>query len=171
MKTILLSLLLCGSLAVFAAEYVTLRQPLDSADSPVLEVSTNRTAKLIYYWQDNGSLLRLIFPESGLFSISSREILVNPPLMLKGPAKFQIQGGGASPGRVGAFATFEVITDTPTAGLVTPSTAVVIPEDAAGPVQIILESSADLVTWTSANPGLYGASTSKRFFRVRAQRQ
>ncbi len=49
-----------------------------------------------------------------------------------------------------------------------PSNAVVIPADAAGGVQIILESSTDMVTWTAATPGTYGSSTQKRFFRVRA---
>ena len=52
-----------------------------------------------------------------------------------------------------------------------PTSAVVIPTDATGPVKIILESSTDLVTWTEANPGSYGASTTKRFFRVRAVNQ
>ena len=50
----------------------------------------------------------------------------------------------------------------------TPSNTVVIPSDAAGPVEIILESSVDLVNWTRAEPGEYGASTEKRFFRLRA---
>ena len=49
-----------------------------------------------------------------------------------------------------------------------PSSAVVIPSDSSGPVQIILESSEDMVNWNSANPGTYGASTNERFFRVRA---
>ena len=53
----------------------------------------------------------------------------------------------------------------------TPASAVVIPTDATGPVKIILESSTDLVTWTEANPGTYGASTTKRFYRVRAVNQ
>lgn len=48
------------------------------------------------------------------------------------------------------------------------SSAVVIPEDAAGPVTIVMESSTDLVTWVAANPGNYGATTPRRFFRVRA---
>ena len=52
-----------------------------------------------------------------------------------------------------------------------PTSAVVIPTDATGPVNVILESSTDLVTWTAANPGTYGASTTKRFFRVRAVNQ
>ena len=49
-----------------------------------------------------------------------------------------------------------------------PSNAVVIPTDSSGPVQIILESSEDMVNWNSANPGTYGASTNERFFRIRA---
>jgi hypothetical protein len=56
-------------------------------------------------------------------------------------------------------------------GTTVPSTAVVIPSDASGPVQIILESSTDLITWTAATPGSYGSSTAKRFFRVRAVAQ
>jgi hypothetical protein len=48
------------------------------------------------------------------------------------------------------------------------SNAVVIPEDASGPVEIIMESSTDLINWTMANPGNYGSSTEKRFFRLRA---
>ncbi len=49
-----------------------------------------------------------------------------------------------------------------------PSNTVVIPTDASGPVEIIMESSKDLVNWTRAEPGTYGADTPKRFFRVRA---
>lgn len=48
------------------------------------------------------------------------------------------------------------------------SSSVVIPEDASGPVNIVIESSTDLVTWVAANPGSYGATTTRRFFRVRA---
>jgi hypothetical protein len=53
----------------------------------------------------------------------------------------------------------------------TPTSAVVIPTDATGQVKIVLESSTDLVNWTEANPGNYGASAYKRFFRVRAVNQ
>lgn len=60
---------------------------------------------------------------------------------------------------------------TPTANTMMPANAVVIPTDANGPVQIILESSGDLVNWTSALPGTYGNTYSNRFFRVRALAQ
>lgn len=50
-----------------------------------------------------------------------------------------------------------------------PADAIVIPTATTGNVQIILESSPDLVNWTAANPGIYGASSAaNRFFRVRA---
>jgi hypothetical protein len=50
-----------------------------------------------------------------------------------------------------------------------PADAIVIPASATGNVQIILESSPDLVNWTAAEPGIYGPSAStNRFFRVRA---
>lgn len=49
-----------------------------------------------------------------------------------------------------------------------PVNTVVIPTDATGPVQIVLESSSDLVNWTSSMPGTYGSTYTNRFFRVRA---
>ena len=47
------------------------------------------------------------------------------------------------------------------------SQAVVIPENASAPVDIIYESSTDLTNWTAAVAGTYAPSASKRFFRVR----
>ena len=73
----------------------------------------------------------------------------------------------------GCLLTYKM-TDNPTSSTaVSPivGTAVVIPSDAAGPVQIILESSTDLVNWVTATTGSYGASTQRRFFRVRAVAQ
>ena len=52
----------------------------------------------------------------------------------------------------------------------TPSSSVVVPSDSGGPVTIILESSVDLISWTTALPGAYGTTTTNRFFRVRASR-
>ena len=66
------------------------------------------------------------------------------------------------------YATFQIADNQPQ---FSPSTAVVIPADATGPVDIVLESSADLVNWIGALPGTYGSSTTNRFFRVRAVRR
>ncbi len=74
-------------------------------------------------------------------------------------------------GGIPAWATFQITTPT-TATVVSnyiPADAIVIPASATGNVQIILESSPDLVNWTAANPGTYGASAgTNRFFGVRA---
>ena len=75
-----------------------------------------------------------------------------------------------------SFATYTIltpITNSPTVvSNYIPADAVVIPASATGNVQIILESSPDLVNWTAANPGIYGASAAtNRFFRVRAVAQ
>lgn len=67
-----------------------------------------------------------------------------------------------------AIATVNVVRSVPTSQL---ASTVVIPDDGGGPVQIILESSTDLITWTAANPGTYGTTSQKRFFRLRAVRQ
>ena len=48
------------------------------------------------------------------------------------------------------------------------SSSVVVPSDAVGDVDVLLEQSTDMITWTQCLPGTYNASTQKRFFRVRA---
>ena len=48
------------------------------------------------------------------------------------------------------------------------STSVVVPSAADANVDVLLEQSSDLITWTQCLPGTYQASTEKRFFRVRA---
>jgi hypothetical protein len=68
-----------------------------------------------------------------------------------------------------AVATLEVTR--PASPSVTPSNAAVIPVDANGTFNVILESSTDLITWTAANPGDYSGNTVKRFFRTRIVRK
>lgn len=46
--------------------------------------------------------------------------------------------------------------------------SVVVPANATGDVDVLLEQSNDMITWTQCLPGTYNASTQKRFFRVRA---
>jgi hypothetical protein len=68
----------------------------------------------------------------------------------------------------GAVVALTFTISTPTIQSIIPANAVVIPSDATGPVQIVLESSSDLVNWTSSLPGTYGSTYTNRFFRVRA---
>ncbi len=94
------------------------------------------------------------------------------PITFYGPCtlEYWIYEGneGNEPGEVVGMITLD-IDPSPPISLI-PSTAVVIPSDAAGPVTIILESSMDMVTWVATLPGQYATSTTNRFFRVRAVR-
>jgi hypothetical protein len=85
-------------------------------------------------------------------------------------AGFKLVGPGLFTCGSSGFITYRLV-DNISSTTTTPTSSVVIPTDATGPVKIVLESSTDLVTWTEANPGTYGASTTKRFFRVRAVNQ
>ena len=105
---------------------------------------------------------------------TSRTVASDVMPILKGPMEITLDAASASinpdvPLPATAICTFEITTETPEVGAIPPNT-VVIPSDTNGPVTIVLESSVDLVTWTAANPGTYGTTTSNRFFRVRAVR-
>ena len=87
-------------------------------------------------------------------------------LIIQGPATLRARAQLSNPG----FAYFMVIkqlSTSPGANSVS-STAVVIPTNSAGDVDVKLEQSADNVTWTECLPGTYNSSTVKRFFRLRA---
>ncbi len=153
------ALSICAACAGYA-ETVTLW-----ADSPVLNLNTNDVAQCIY--------LRLPYSgfQSGLSIQSSNHSCVscqftttnqNDRPVVVGPAAITF-----SPAAQGVLCTFQI---TRAGDGFTPSNAVVVPDDGGAPVQIILESSTDLVTWTAALPGSYGTSTQKRFFRLRATR-
>ena len=79
--------------------------------------------------------------------------------------------GGGSPGLPTVFIRFEETAriDSPGVGnSLVPSSSVVVPANATGDVDVLLEQSTDMITWTQCLPGTYNASTQKRFFRVRA---
>ena len=89
-----------------------------------------------------------------------------PPVVFVGPATITLTNTSNS----GSLCICTIQTTSASTSNFTPSSSVVIPNDNGGPVTIILESSTDLITWTAANPGTYGTTSSNRFFRVRAQR-
>ena len=65
-------------------------------------------------------------------------------------------------------ATFTILTPSTNSVTTTPVNSVVIPSDAKGNVQIVLESSSDMVNWIPSQAGTYGNTYSNRFFRVKA---
>ena len=161
-----------GSAAAQTTQYVTLQ------DGGSFPVQTNQLVSVIgYCWADGiggyntgvwgelsiGSEINLtpFFAITGGYAMGSAQI----PQIATGLTNVFVTGFSAG------WATFKI--ETPTTATVVsnyvPADAIVIPTSATGNVQIILESSPDLVNWTAANPGIYGASAgTNRFFRVRA---
>jgi hypothetical protein len=74
-------------------------------------------------------------------------------------------------GSTTAASTFTILTTSTNTTTYTPAGSVVIPSDATGNVQIILQSSSDLVNWVPSLPGTYGSTFTNRFFRVIAVAQ
>jgi hypothetical protein len=87
--------------------------------------------------------------------------------VIAGPATLRARAGGYSPGQISFFtASITRAGSTPSQ---VPMGAVVIPENPSGNYSVIMESSSDMITWTAANPGTYGGTEQKRFFRLRAE--
>jgi hypothetical protein len=113
----------------------------------VSSFTTNITGLTLYAKFYNGLTGYLV---SGEMATGATNVFLSP------------SGGGIG------IVTLTVLTPSTNSVSVTPVNSVVIPSDATGPVQIVLESSSDLVNWTSSLPGTYGSTYSNRFFRVRA---
>lgn len=88
---------------------------------------------------------------------------------IAGPAEFRVylQPYHRPQNSYAALSTFKITRAASAANAMVPSTAVVIPNDAEGQFEVILESSIDMVTWTPAMPGTYAGNNPNRFFRTR----
>jgi hypothetical protein len=156
---------LCISLQ---AEVHTLR-PIDELGFSVpIEVAADEYFRVIYVANPGMGFFYVGFGDEDELIFAN----VNPPLDWNSP-----NGGGPTnltlrgPLTVrshGDLATIEVLKADRRGPDLGPSNSVVIPSDSSGPVEIILESSVDLISWAAALPGTYGASTERRFFRLRA---
>jgi hypothetical protein len=132
-------------------------------------VDSNQVAQVVSAYLINGAGIKIDFNRGSFsyaYNTSLNAVTPDPRPVVAGPATITVFSFPSNPGAA-AFCTVEL---SEADGSFLPSNAVVIPADSGGPVNIILESSADLVNWTAALPGLYGTSTKNRFFRVRAVR-
>ena len=120
-------------------------------------VQTNVTAKILHLYNSPGSL-----------AIQVNGAGNNMPIVT-GPATIVLSAGQTG-GPSASMCTISTESNQCITNQYTPNTGVVIPADSGGPVNIILESSVDLINWIPADPGTYGTSTTNRFFRVRATR-
>ena len=91
-------------------------------------------------------------------------IITESGFHISGPATIKLLDNNPQPGltRLATFAVTRVGQFTEPA---------CIPIEAGSTFSVILESSADLVNWTPANPGSYPGTDTKRFFRTRIVRQ
>jgi hypothetical protein len=171
-----IAVLLGVSLNVTAqtVQYVTLH---NNTNTPVIDypVQPDQLISVVGWdWKEpadlwgnssDGAKLKLL-PYNGLTTASSFGSQI--PMIITGLTNIHLQYAVFV--GIACWATFQITT--PGSGNVisnyVPADAIVIPASATGSVQIILESSKDLVNWTAASPGIYGASSAtNRFFRVR----
>ena len=176
----ILSILLFIAIAVstldcIAAETITMQVPAGGSGvlrySDPVTLAAGDTATLLYS-SNTGQSLQL----EVVIGLNTRSLGIQTPsstaysgpITLSGPATIRAKTFNTN-------AEIELVTlsvnRANSAENVVPANAVVIPEDASGQFQVILESSTDLLNWTAANPGTYGGSTARRFFRTRIVKQ
>jgi hypothetical protein len=100
-----------------------------------------------------------------VFSAENPGFLVGE--IFEGPFTF-VAGEAITEGTGNYYLVFKKIKSDIDSLPVVSSTAVVIPSNTTGDVDLKLEQSADQLTWTECQPGTYNSSTVKRFFRLRA---
>jgi hypothetical protein len=161
--------------AAQTVQYVTITGTYPSGNN--LPVQTNQIVSVVGYdWFGGAGIVgtsqngtNIIMNLSGYIG-SAYAVGSQIPQIFTGLTNISVIANTTHAGYPGA-ATFQITTPA-TATVISnyvPADAIVIPSSATGNVQIILESSPDLVNWTAASPGTYGASAgTNRFFRVRA---
>ncbi|HLX69840.1 MAG TPA: hypothetical protein VKV04_09465 [Verrucomicrobiae bacterium] len=139
----------------------------------IYNVQSGQIAKIVYAAVTGQSLLEVdlsnsVYTNASLMFTSTNNLSNDLPV-IAGPATISLIRNGNTVGN-SVICTVEISTpSTSSSSSFVPSTAIVIPADSGGSVNIILESSPDLVSWYPSLPGTYGADYTNRFFRVRAQ--
>lgn len=147
-----------------------------AAYSEPVELGQGDYAEILYVDMNNeanqSSLLDTVYPSPLQFTIGSKTFrykyyIAGPQVLhrgvIAGPATVKAV---SNTNGVSAIATLRIVRANSVSSSV-PQNSVVIPENASGEFQVLMESSTDLISWTAANPGTYGGATTKRFFRVR----
>lgn len=124
----------------------------------------------IYLTDDNGSesVLYEKFLDGSWQYDSRGSFSSDQKLTIPGPCKIRIK---QTSGENGTFVRAYINVQKKTIEAPSQKFATVIPENSENNVSIILEQSTDLINWTSATPGVFAPSTSKRFFRVRSEEE
>ena len=152
--------LAAGDVAELLFAPIPIEQDYDDADRRMVEFVTGGQT---FSWQT------IVIPPgwSTADSYAWGGVASVQPLKVAGPGTLRLTSSHADTKTAVTFG----VTRANAVPAVTPSNAVVIPNDAAGTFQVILESSTDMITWTAANPGTYSGTTQQRFFRTRIVKQ
>ena len=179
MKTMLLLVAAILSFAAAkAAEYVTLNVgtatvPGNGPNTRSLTVSPADVVHLVSFLSNqvsnNSPIITLVMADGTrtFFHPSADRVSQTPPIFT-GVREIELSVSSTAPKP--AVATFKITKSESDLGVVASNVAV-IPNDANGQFEVVLESSVDLVTWTPANPGTFGGDTPRRFFRTRILRR
>ena len=171
MVRLIIILLLTVSFSLSAVEYgyLTTSDGVDSTmtlnDGELFEIIEITGTQYLNSYSANYNLRGLV-PGTDTTLLNSAFDFNGPPSisLFYGPLELSLE----APGTTNITVLYKLTRATEPVQNITPLNTVVIPTDANGNVQIILESSTDLVNWTAASPGEYNAATQNRFFRVRA---
>jgi hypothetical protein len=161
-------------------QYVTIWA--DDQTNETVAVETNQIITLAGYdWFEKPEIYVSLALSRGyndtviFFHPSTNAAPVQMPQSITGAFQIRLGSGSDFYPSNPTWATFKIETPCQLVNVASnyvPADCVVIPTSATGNVQIILESSSDLVNWTAAMPGTYGVSSAtNRFFRVRAVAQ
>jgi len=163
-RAIILTALFLFSGNAVMADTVTLAVGAGYPATQTYQVPSNTVAQItyVYAWSSAQHITTILLS----LPQATNSLSVGVGLIIVGPATITLNSGLLNT----ALSLCTIQTSPASALTFTPSSSVVIPNDGAGPVTIILESSTDLINWTAAEPGTYGTTSSNRFFRVRAQR-
>jgi hypothetical protein len=157
LKVILANLFLLNTM--LCAEDVTLITNTNTnsayAPSEILVLNQGDTAKCVFSYCNTPNQVFMEFTTNSVIY----EIIAPTNAVIAGPATIRIKAYNAGGNK--GIATFSITR----AGLASPPAA--IPQEAGTTWNVILESSSDLINWTPTNPGEYGGTEPKRFFRTR----
>ena len=148
------------------------------SDEVVAEGNESIVVEVInYYSEDNyykGSIsLEVNASNEWIPLIKNSNVLPSDKITLLGPCKIRINGRNHSYSSYTRQMYMDILYTIEPKEKEAPSKkfATVIPENASGNIRVVLEQSTDLINWTSATPGVFAPSTSKRFFRVRSEEE
>jgi len=154
--------LLSAPLSISAQEYQ--RVASFTNVQMILSVPAGKYWVIEEAFTDSPAKMDVTYP---VLTIGQRFGIVKGQIIL-GPATIRLGTDGFSEQ---AFLVYREYDNVPSSSLLGPSNTVVIPSNAAGNVDIILETSTDLVNWSAALPGIYIPTGTGQFFRVKAVAQ